>query len=345
MRLLFITQVLDKNDTVLGAYHEWVRGLAERVESIEVICLYEGEHALPSNVRVHSLGKENGVKSGIIYGLRFLMHAWRLRKTYDGVFVHMNQEYLLIAGVMWKVLRKRMYMYRNHYAGSWFTDLAAAFCAKVFCTSKHSYTAKYKKTVFMPVGVDTARFQVRSVVPIPESILFLARIAPSKRPDVFIEALGLLRERAVRFTASVYGSPLPTDQVYYEEVKARSSALGLDDHVRFYPAVANIEAPAVFSAHEVFVNCSPSGMFDKTLFEAASCGAYVLAVSEDFATRYGTRYQFEPTPQGLANRLQEVLVVQKTEREGDLKTLRDRIAQEDSLNVLVAKLSAIMQTP
>ena len=70
----------------------------------------------------------------------------------------MNQEYVLIAGWLWKLLGKRTYLWRNHYAGSWLTDVAAVFCTKVFCTSKHSYTVKYKKTVLMPVGVDTERF-------------------------------------------------------------------------------------------------------------------------------------------------------------------------------------------
>ncbi|MSU74856.1 hypothetical protein EXS57_03740, partial [Candidatus Kaiserbacteria bacterium] len=155
MKLLIVTQALDQDDVILSVYHNWVDELARHFERIEVICLKEGRHELPANVRVHSLGKERGAVMRGIYVWRFLSLAWRFRTEYNAVFVHMNQEYILIAGWLWKLLGKPIYLWRNHYAGSWFTDVAAAFCTKIFCTSKHSYTAKYKKTVLMPVGVDT----------------------------------------------------------------------------------------------------------------------------------------------------------------------------------------------
>lgn len=158
MKLLIVAQVLDTEDPVLGFFHDWVHRLAHRIEHIEVICLREGKHELPQNVRVQSLGKERGRQSRITYAMRFLSYTWKLRGRYDAVFVHMNQEYVLLAGFWWLLLGKPVYLWRNHAQGSYLTDLAALFCRKVFCTSAHSYTAKYRKTVRMPVGVDTARF-------------------------------------------------------------------------------------------------------------------------------------------------------------------------------------------
>lgn len=339
-RLLFVTQKMDKNDSVLGAYHEWVAKLAEHVESIIVICLYEGEHSLPANVRVYSLGKEKGRKNPLVYAIRFKLLAWRLRHEYDAVFVHMNQEYLLLAGWWWRLMGKRVYMWRNHYAGSFLTDIAALFCTKIFCTSKHSYTAKYKKTVFMPVGVDVARFHADgSVKREPNSILFLARISPSKRPDVFIEALGLLIAKGVSFVASVYGSPLPEDESYYQSLKGRAEDLGLHARVSFHPGVPNIDTPKVYQAHEVFVNCSPSGMFDKTLFEASASGCLVLAVSDDFGEQAGIENTFEATAESLAQKLEELLGKSAEERAILSKKL-ETIAQENALTVLTDTLSS-----
>src|SRR3989344_3692203 len=57
MRLLICTQAADQDDPVLGFFHEWIAGLAKQFESVEVVCLKEGRHALPANVSVHSLGK------------------------------------------------------------------------------------------------------------------------------------------------------------------------------------------------------------------------------------------------------------------------------------------------
>ena len=70
MKLLIVTQIVDKNDPILGFFHRWIEEFAKHVEHIEVICLKEGKHKLPSNVHIHSIGKE---QTTIIYdsGLLF----------------------------------------------------------------------------------------------------------------------------------------------------------------------------------------------------------------------------------------------------------------------------------
>ena len=58
MRLLIVTQKVDREDDLLGFFHQWIIEFAKHCESVTVICLEEGSHRLPSNVRVFSLGKE-----------------------------------------------------------------------------------------------------------------------------------------------------------------------------------------------------------------------------------------------------------------------------------------------
>jgi glycosyltransferase involved in cell wall biosynthesis len=337
MRLLILTQVVDERDPVLGFFVRWIEELSHRYESLEVICLREGKHAFSQNVRVHSLGKESGA-SRLKCVIRFYTYVWKLRKDYDAVFVHMNQEYVLLAGLLWNILRKPVYMWRNHYAGSFLTDIAASFCTKVFCTSRYSYTATYKKSVLMPVGVDTERFHAdTNVLREPRSILFLSRISPSKRPDLFIEALGILIQKGISFIASVYGSPLPADLVYYESLKARAEALGLLDRVRFYPGVSKEKAPDIFRSHEIFVNCSPSGMFDKTLFEATASGCLVLASSADFEKETDSELYFRDAV-SLAQKLQTILIGAHDMRGMLLHTLREA-THRNALPILIKKLT------
>ncbi len=306
MRLLVVTQVIDTEDPVLGFFHEWVRVFAPQYESIQVICLKKGKYDLPKNVTVYSLGKEEGV-SKYTYVVRFVSYIWKHRTEYDAVFVHMNQEYILLAGWFWNLLKKPVYLWRNHYQGSWLTDLAASFCTKVFCTSKHSHTAKYAKTVLMPVGVDIKSSTAKEIQRISKSILFLARIAPSKRPDMLVEALGILKGRDVHFSASVYGAPLPEHVAYYESIQHRAQELGLTGLVTFLGAVRHEEVAGIYAANEIFVNLSNSGMYDKTLFEAAAQGCAVLACSRDFAELSGTP-AVAPTAQDVANRLEHMLL-------------------------------------
>ena len=271
MKLLIITQAVDKNNPVLGFFHRWIEEFSKNFESIVVICLEKGEYDLPSNVKVFSLGKEKGA-SKIKYLFNFYKHIWQEHKNYDAVFVHMNQEYVLLGWKTWWLLGKKIYMWRNHGIGNWLTDLSALFCKKVFCTSGFSYTAKYKKTVIVPVGIDTDFFKpVEGILRKPHSILFLSRMAPVKKPDVLLEVLKILKENGVDFTASFYGDPSSKDLEYYQSLKDKTKSYGLSSCVSFYFGVSNDKTPAIYSAHDIFVNLSSSGMYDKTIFEAMMC--------------------------------------------------------------------------
>ncbi len=344
MRLLITTQAVDAQDPATSFFVGWVRSFAEQFENIEVVCLKEGEYSLPSNVRVHSLGKESerGVRFAkrIRYTLRFFAHAWRLRNEYHAVLVHMNQEYVLLGALLWKLLGKHVYMWRNHYAGSPLTGLAAALCTKVFCTSAHSYTARYKKTVLMPVGVDTDLYgPVAGVLRAPRSVLFYGRMAPSKRPDMLLEALRILHGRGVDFTASFYGSPLPKDVSYAESVKAKAAAFGLAEKVLFFPGQPHAEGPAIFSAHDVFVNLSKSGMYDKMIFEAAACECLVLAASDDFSHIVDKQFIFdEASAEGLADKIARLLALEHTERAQAAQAMRT-VAEQNSLATLSRRLA------
>jgi len=309
MKLLIVTQVVDSEDLYLGFFHRWIEELALRFESIDVICLKEGHYALPGNVRVHSLGKEKRKQPSYVYAFRFLKLAWKLRHDYDTVFVHMNQEYVLIAGMLWDVLGKRIYLWRNHYAGSWLTDIAASFCRKVFYTSKHSYTATCKRSVQMPVGIDTERFSgIASVARVPRSILFFGRMMSSKRPGLLLDALIDLKKEGIPFTATFAGSPPQGEEHYVTALKQRAADHGLQSEVTFIGGVEHAKASELYSSHEIYVNAGRSGMLDKTIFEAAASGCCVLAASDDWKEIAGDEYWFDGTADSLKKALERILL-------------------------------------
>lgn len=334
MKLLVVTQTVDTEDPILGFFVRWIEEFAKRAESIEVICLKEGAHALPMNVRVHSLGKEKGA-SRAAYIFNFYRYIWRLRRRYDAVFVHMNEEYILLGGEFWRLSGKPVYLWRNHYAGTWRTGLAVFFCTKMFCTSRYSYTARYKKTILMPVGVDTERFRPDDRIRrMPRSILFLARMSPSKRPEILVDALAELARQNADFSATFVGSPLSQDAAYYEGLKEKVRTAKLADRVTFLPAIPNSRTPDLYRAHQIFVNTSPSGMLDKTIFEAAASGCSVLAASKDFAAAAGYG-AYVDSARALAERLAVLLAEPDTRPPAVL-------VEQNSLSVLAEKLIGAM---
>ncbi|HXK39853.1 MAG TPA: glycosyltransferase, partial [Candidatus Paceibacterota bacterium] len=113
MRLLILTQKVDRNDDNLGFFHHWVEEFARQCEKVTVVCLFEGAHSLPENVRVLSLGKESGT-SRLKYLRRFYAFAWKERKNYDAVFVHMNQIYVILGAPLWRLLGKCVGLWYAH---------------------------------------------------------------------------------------------------------------------------------------------------------------------------------------------------------------------------------------
>lgn len=351
MKLLIITQKVDRADPILGFFYRWILEFAKHCEQIVVICLYEGAHDLPRNVRVLSLGKEDfrlsifefRLLKKLKYSFHFLKHIWRERKNYDTVFVHMNQEYVVLGGMFWKILGKKVTMWRNHFAGSFLTSIAAALSDKIFCTSKYSYTARYKKTSIMPVGVDTDIFKRdANIYRKKNTILFLGRISPVKNVDTFIEALSILDRFGVTFIADIYGDAPDKDKEYYKKVRDSAVLLEKKGMAVFHTGVSNGETPRIYNQHEVYVNTTQSGSFDKTILEAMACECLVVASNE--SVKDVLLEQFLPKERNaadLAQKLRGVMVLSEEKKEAH-KTRFRRYATEHSLAHLADKLFGIL---
>jgi len=304
MRLLIITQKIDRKDPVLGFVHRWVAEFSKQFKSIVVVCLEKGDYDLPGNVAVLSLGKEKW-KSKLKYVFLLFYFSVRYFNRYDAVLVHMNQEYILSAGWLWKLLGKKVYMWRNHFAGSALTDISSVFCTKIFCTSRYSYTARYKKTKFMPVGVDTTFFKPDpSVSRLPFSILSLGRISASKNIHTLIKAAEIMKKDGVRFTADIYGNVPPGSEEYAAGLALQIKEAGMADWVKLMGGIPNDRTPGVYSAHHAFVNLSQNGMYDKTIFEAMACGCMVFASNDDLRGKLDDSFMFDyDDPVDLAKKL------------------------------------------
>lgn len=344
MRLLFVTQTVDRKDPQLGIYVNWIRELAKRAERITVFALKTGEYQLPENVSVVPL-RPWGHRARLRTAFRVLRLAWKHRRAYDAVFVHMNQEYLLVAGWLWRLLGKRVYMWRNHYEGSIFTDIAALFCDKIFYTSKSSYTAKYKKGRQMPVGVDVESCNLDEPIERrPGSVLFLGRFDISKRPDLLVEALGLLAKEGVEFSATFVGGPADPASTYPKQVEERAKALGIGNKTKFVGAVPNTETYKYYRSHAIYVNASKSGMFDKSLFKSIVCGCLPLFVSADMAELAGGTYAYKDADAAdLARLLKEALAFPEEKRASEVARLNATVVEKHRLPVLADTLVREMQ--
>lgn len=292
MRLLIFTQKVDKNDSVLGFFHSWIVEFSKKCESVIVICLYKGEYDLPNNVKVYSLGKEmDSNQTFKLYGLStlwtrivFLVRLYKFlkqeRKNYDHVFVHMNEEYVLLSGLYWKLKNIPVYLWRNHPKGSQRTRLAVYLSTKVFCTSKDSFTARFRKTIIMPAGINTTVFRpVEGIVRKKYSVCVVGRIAPIKHIEKALLAVNKLVLEGAQISLSIIGSPGEKDMKYYDSLREYTMKNNLSNSVSFVEAMSPDKLPEVYTNHEVCLNLTEAGSFDKTIVESTSCGAIPLVTN------------------------------------------------------------------
>ncbi len=283
MKLLIFTQKVDKNDPTLGFFHTWIKELSKKSDSIAVVCLGKGQYDLPKNVTVYSLGKESGL-SRLGYLKNLFHYLYLIRGSYDKVFVHMNEEYVLLCGLYWKIKNIPVYFWRNHPRGSLVTRVSVLLSKKVFCTSKDSFTARFRKTVIMPAGIDTTIFKpIEGVVRKKYSVCMVGRVSPIKNIDLALPAIRILVSWGFQVSLSIIG-PIPkNDLKYLDSLRAYVKNYNLSNSISFLEAVSPLELAKVYSSYEVTLNLTDTGSFDKTIVEAAACGSIPLVSNKSFS--------------------------------------------------------------
>ena len=193
----------------------------------------------------------------------------------------------------------------------------------------------------MPVGIDTNLFKRdETIVRTPNSILFLGRISPVKRPDVLIDAIALLKKKNISVEAHLYGDPVPQDKKYFESLKQKTQDLGIAESVHFYSGIPNEKTPAIYNQYEVFVNASPSGMYDKTIFEAMACGSLILTSNLNLRGQIDNVFIFEEgNAEDMAKKLQKIFKLEEVEKKRYGEILKTYVRNEHSLNLLAEKFA------
>ena len=330
---------MDKNDPILGFFHEWTLHFAKNFEKVIVVCLEKGEYDLPENVEVHSLGKEEGT-SKIKRILNFYKIILKKNREYSGVFIHMNPEYAILGGITWRIWRKKVALWYNHTYGSFKTKLAMRLVDKVFHTSPYAYTADSKKAQRMPAGIDAEKFtpgeRERNS---PQKILSLGRISPVKRVHVLLSAAQKLASEGYNFTLDIYGGSDKGKEGYVEECKQATKVLQEKGIVNFYYPVPNEQTPEIYRDHDIFVNLTPAGNYDKTVIEAMACRNIVVASSPAFSDIIPEKLRpEEENPDDLVTKIKTALEMPEEEYNQFTLEFRQYIIENHSLSKLMNEL-------
>ena len=287
MKLLIVTQKVDENDDVLGFFHSWLLEFAKQVDRIEVICLWEGEHSLPSNVRVHSLGKERGAGK-IRQFFTFYLLLFTLHRSYSAIFVHMNPIYLVLAGWYWRLFGRKTVLWYTHKNVDFKLKGAHIFANVIATASKESFTLRSNKVVVLGHGIDGKMFtRPGGYVRKHNGILLLlvGRITPIKNQILAVEVLYEIRARRIDARLQLLGAPISSsDYDYLKKVETKARDLELEKFVEFVGSIPNKETPKYYWEADVSLNPLPTGGLDKVVLESVVAGTPIVTTNKSFAS-------------------------------------------------------------
>lgn len=346
MKLLICTQTVDMTDPVLGFFHAWIGEFAKHCAQVTVLCLNEGEHRLPRNVTVHSLGKERGSVSRTRYAFRFLKFIYAKRDDYDAVFVHMNPEYVVLGGFLWRAWRKRIALWYVHRSITLKLRVAVRFADVILTASRKSFRLSTPKLHVVGHGIDTEIFKpsIRESS-IETRIITMGRIAPSKRLIEMLYVLDVLHARGEKFRFMVIGAPATAGDVKYEKMlREEISKRPYQEKVKIFGPVAHNKLPGLLNSQDVFLNFSTTGSMDKAVLEALAMTVPAVTTNEAFRDllKPFDLYVTHPNAELLADIIDHAM--NRPDRTAVVATLRNKIVAEHSLTVLISRIFFLLQS-
>ncbi len=338
MKLLLTTQIVDKDDPVLGFFHGWLLEFAKHFERIDVICLKKGAYELPPHVHIHSLGKENGV-SRFKYVVRFYYYFSKIffLERPDFIFYHMGAVYNILC-VPFFLLRKlfhtRFYWWKTHGKVKALKEtLALTFVDKVFTAGSKSFDRKTDKVVVVGHAIDTERFTMReNATHAPSACLMVGRIVPIKKIEVALRAFDSIKNKE-ELTLTLVGSP---DSVPYEETLKEHCREHDLTMVNFVGSRKQREMPAFYDDAGILLHPAYEAGFDKAVLEAMATGVIPLTSIPSFEPILGPHGLFIPAEdaRGYADVILRIIKMSPTERQNLRHTLREIVVSGHSVTTI-----------
>lgn len=343
LRVLMLTQRVDKNDWVTGFTHGWVRALAERVRHLHVICLGRGKADVPDNVTLYSMGKEKG------YGrLRELIAFQRALASVIGqvdvVFGHMIPRYTLIAAPWALAAHAPMVQWYTHRQITTELRLVHRLVRRVATASPESFQLPGDKCVVLGHGIDADRFHPAERSPDGRLVVSVGRLSPIKHYETFIKAAALMADGRFEIAG---GAPSEAGEAYTHELEQLTQELGIGDRLRFLGVVPHQEIPALYRRARAAANLCPTGGLDKAVLEGMACGVPVVARNRTFGPIFDEDADLllcdTLDEREFADRLMRVLALPDADWRALGARLRARVLAEHDLDGLMDRLVTVLE--
>ncbi len=335
MKLLIVTQKVDRTDPILGFFHGWLDQFAHQCDQVVVITQKQGVYHLPHNVKVVSLGKENK-SPRFIQILRFWKLQFSLQKEYDAVFVHMTPIWVVLGALGWKLLRKKVYLWYEIKRGSWKYSLALKLVRKVFAATEQGVPGPTKKLVVTGHGIDTDLFRPDTEAREDNRIVAIGRVTPIKHYDLLLRTLSMLPPE---YKLTIAGGTI-TDHDKEELKKLHSIMHQLNIANRVVIGwVPPGDIPVLLQRSSLSLHASQGGL-DKAVLQAMACGCPIVSTST--AAQEELPEECRATDETMLTQAQKLLALSDEDRQRLAEKLRSHVEEHHSLPRCIEQLVAQM---
>ncbi len=346
MRLLFLTQVIDAQDAVLGFVPRWIQGLARHCERVRVVALEAGDlSTLPDNVDVRVVGRKGVLRRWLRY--RAILAEAFERDRFDTVLAHMVPRYALVAARPARKSGARTFLWYTHAAVDKRLLKAVDTVEKVFTASPESLRVDTPKRVATGHGIDLSHFDHREEVPAqPTRILAVGRLTQSKDPATVLAAVSILVARGHDLHLDLVGGGMTVqDQSTMRSIREQIELGGLVERVHMPGAVSYRDVPAYYRRATLVVNASLTGSVDKVVLEAMAAARPVVSCNEsippllaELGDESAALYFTPKNASELADRMEALLARTQAERDALGARLRAIVARDHDVDRLTERL-------
>ena len=347
MKLLVVTQAVDREDPNLGAFYYWFEALSRKADSLTILANRQRADGLP-RAEIHCFGGGRG-RGG---RLGRLWKFWELFAEHfaraDAVLFHQIPEFVIAASPFLIGRRKIAGLWYAHGAVSRRLRFAERRVDYVFTSSPDGFRVPSKKTIVLGQAINTDLFSPHSTFHIPHSnsvlrLLTIGRISPVKHYETIINACAILKNGWDRpWSFSIVGGPLrPGDHEYLERLKTLIAEKGLSAYVHFQGERPYSEIVEILRTHDLFLNASKTGSLDKVVLEAMACGLSVLTSNKAYRPILPPAYFLEhASPDSLAGRIKAL-----ADEPRPNTTLREIVLRDHALAGTIDKLFDALSQP
>ena len=269
-RLVFVTQLMDPADPVLGFSVGWMRALAARCERLVVIANEVRHVPADLNAEVLSLGKERGARRSARLA-RYLGHLERVlwRGHADALFAHMCPQYLNAAAPLLALHRVPGMLWFAHPQDSRSLRFAERAAAVVLTSFPGAFPFASPKVRVIGQAIDLSPFSECGAPTRTDVLraLALGRLSPAKGFATMIVAVAKLRAEGVPVGLRIVGpATTPTEESHSRDLHRLAADVG--PVVTIDPPVEHREVARVLTNADVLVNGMRAGSGDKVALEA-----------------------------------------------------------------------------